>query len=498
MYRYLILLIICSMFMGCDLEEEPYGFYSEENFYKTNEDAESALFYAYNTFSYNEYVRAIFYINELATESCDVKGEEGFGSQEINRWDYALFRENEQLELYYKYCYIAINRANAVIDNVLNSNLSEDFKSSILGEAYFLRAWNYYHLIQIYGLVPLHKGSITSALQTIAPMPKDFDELYDFIINDCLEAEKRMSVRRVVGRVDKVAAQALLAKVYLSIASSKENQVNGYKEMNKDIAQMYQYAAEWSRKVLYDQSTYGLSPDLISIYDTRKPDGPEHIFIMSMDKSGVDEGNFSSIDKMFIPYKNGTSLWFANPDGTYTKSTNMGWGVFMTTELFANSFDASDKRKTELMAKRFYTKEDGSTSELNDYFLTRKYIDPDFVGVKSSTRPFLIRFSEVALIYAEAVGPTQEGYHWVNAIRHRAGLDDLPSSLNLADFRNAVFNERSFELAFEGKRLHDLRRKAVVVNTDPRAAASGISEEQAAYYPIPQKELDLNPNIPRI
>jgi len=496
-YLYILMLSLGLCLGGCSLEEEPYGFYSEDNFYRTVEDAESALYYAYNTFSYNEYVRAIFYIHELATETCDVKGEEGFGSQEINRWDYQLFSENEQLELFYKYGYIAINRANAVIDNIAASNLPDEFKSRVLGEAHFLRAWNYYYLAQTFGLVPLHTQTITAASQTAAPLAANMDELYDFIIADLRIAAERLPVQRMVGRADQVAAQALLAKVYLSIASSKESQVNLYRDMQRDVTLMYDSAAYWSRKVLYDQSEYGLSPDLLSIYDTRKPEGPEHIFIMSMDKSGIDEGNFSSIDKMFIPYKNGGSLWFPNPDGTYTQATNMGWGVFVTTDLFANSYADGDKRKSQLMAKRYYTKADGSAWEDNDYYLTRKYVDPDFVGVKSSTRPFLIRFSDIALTFAESVGPTAEGYQWVNAIRQRAGLDGLPEGLGIAQFREAVFAERAFELAFEGKHLHDLRRKARVTATDPRAAASGISETQAAFYPLPQKEIDLNPSIPR-
>ncbi|MBL1408272.1 RagB/SusD family nutrient uptake outer membrane protein [Sphingobacterium faecale] len=497
MYKYILILLSFGLLYGCSLEEEPYGFYSENNFYKTNDDAESALFYAYNTFSYNEYVRAIYYINELATESCDVKGEESFGSQEINNWDFSLFRENEQLELYYKYCYIAINRANAVIDNVSKGSLPQEFKNRVLGEAYFLRAWNYYHLVQTYGLVPLHKSTISSVTQTAAPFPASMDEIYDFIISDCLEAEKILQINKVVGRVDKVGAQSLLAKVYLSIASSKESQLEGYLDMQKDVGQMYAEAEKWSRKVLYDQNTYGLSTQLLDIYDTRKPDGPEHIFIMSMDKSGIDEGNFSSIDKMFIPYRNGVSLWFLNPDGSYTRSTNMGWGVFVTTDMFANSFANNDRRKTQLMAKRYYTKADGSSFEENDYYLTRKYIDPDFVGSKSSVRPFLIRFSEIALVFSEAAGPTSEGYYWVNEIRKRAGLNELQPGLGNKEFRDAIVKERSFELAFEGKRLHDLRRKAMLVKTDPKALASGITEEQAAFYPIPQKEVDLNPNIPK-
>lgn len=485
------------LFSSCSIEEESYGFYSEDNFYKTEDDALSALYYAYNSFTYNEYARAIFYINELATETVDVKGEEGFGSQEINNWNYSLFRQNEQLELFYKYSYIAVNRANAVLENLQNSSIDALAKNRIMGEARFLRAWSYYHLAQVFGLVPLQTEMIKTAAQATPMMVRSMDELYSFIISDCTEAEKLLSIQRSAGRADKVAAQSLLAKAYLSIASSKESNVRLYKEMSRDVQQMYDSAAYWGRKVLYDQTQYELDDNLRNIYDVNKPNGPEHIFLLSMDRTGISEGNFSSIDKMFIPYNDGGSLWFSNEDGTYTRATNQGWGVFRTTDLFANSFAPADKRKTELMARRFYTRADGSMWKDNDYFLTRKYIDPDFSGVKSSVKPFLIRFSDIALTYAEAQGPTVEGYTWLNRIRNRANLDNAPEGMSPAAFRSFVVQERAYELAFEGKRLHDLRRKAIVTAKDPRALASGIPEEQAAFYPIPQREMDLNPNIPK-
>ena len=108
---------------------------------------------------------------------------------------------------------------------------------------------------------------------------------------------------------------------------------------------------------------------------------------------------------------------------------------------------------------------------------------------------YLIRFSEVALIYAEAAGPTTEGYKWVNKIRNRANLPDLAVGMSAADFRNAVVQERDWELAFEGQRLYDLRRKAMVTKVNPKAIAAGITEANAAFYPIPQMEIDLNPNL---
>ena len=70
---------------------------------------------------------------------------------------------------------------------------------------------------------------------------------------------------------------------------------------------------------------------------------------------------------------------------------------------------------------------------------------------------------------------------------------ELPEGMSLAEFRKAVIQERALELAFEGNRLYDLRRTASVTATVPEATK--LSEEQAAFYPIPQRELDLNPNV---
>ena len=72
-------------------------------------------------------------------------------------------------------------------------------------------------------------------------------------------------------------------------------------------------------------------------------------------------------------------------------------------------------------------------------------------------------------------------------------LPELPEGMSLAEFRKAVIQERALELAFEGNRLYDLRRTASVTATVPEATK--LSEEQAAFYPIPQRELDLNPNV---
>lgn len=490
-----LFMILGILVTSCDLTEEPYGFYSEDNFYKTPQDAEASLMFAYNALTFIEYSRGIFYIGELASEICDVKADEGYGSQQLNNW--TADASNETLTYFFKYCYIAINRSNAVIDNVVNSNFDASIKNRLLGEAYFLRAYNYFNLARVFGLVPIQKNMVKSISQTSPHMAKNLDELYDFIIADLKEAENLLEINQRVGRADKVAAQALLAKVYLTIASSKESGVPQYTEMTAAVDKMYEEAAAWSRKVLYDQSHYALDNNLLHIYNIDAPNGPEHIFIMSGDRTGLNEGNYSKIGMMFHPWVDGVPYYIKNPDNSFTYATN-GWEVFQATTAFYNTFAEADKRKTDLLITQVYNANGdvvGSLGGKVKYPFTRKYVDPQFVGQKSSAKPYLIRFSEVALIYAEAAGPSTEGYEWVNKIRNRAGLGDLAPGLPAADFRDAVVQERAWELAFEGQRLYDLRRKAMVLDKDPRAIAAGITEAQAAFYPIPQMEIDLNVNV---
>lgn len=489
-----LLVIFSTLFTACDLKEEPYGFYSENNFYKTAADAEVSLLYAYNAMNFIEYSRGILYIGELASEICDVKSGEAYGSQDINNW--TVDANNETLTYYFKYCYIGINRANAVIENVANSTFDEAAKKKLLGEAYFLRAYHYFNLVRVYGLVPLQKTMVKTVSQTSPEMATSMDQVYDFILSDLKTAEGYLGINRMVGRADKVAAQAFLAKAYLTIASSKESGVAKYVDMTADVTQMYDSAASYAHKVLYDQNEYALDTTLLNIYDVNYPDGPEHIFIMSMDRSGTSESGYSKIGMMFHPWIAGTGYYLKNPDNTLTYCT-YGWEVFMTTNAFYNSYASTDKRKTQLMVTQVYNATGAVIGKLGTHFtyaFPRKYVDPEFEGQKSSAKPYLMRFSDVALIYAEAAGPTTDGYIWLNKIRERAGLSGAEAGMSATDFRNTVVQERAWELAFEGQRLYDLRRKALVTTKDPKAIAAGISEADAAFYPIPQLEIDLNPN----
>lgn len=483
-------------FVSCEsLEVEPYGFYSDENFYKTIEDAEASMLYAYDGLTLVSYAPVAYYLAELSTDNCSVKPDEGADAQDFVNWE--VTSQNQLLTQYYRSAYIAINRSNAVIENVEGKGFNLEDEQRLLGEAYFLRAWNHFNVVKAFGLAPLQKSLIDKLDETTAPLPANMQEVYAFLIEDLETAIEYLKVNRVVGRADKVAAQAALAKVYLFAASAKESGVPKYDAITGSVDELYAMAAKYAGDVINQQSEYQLDPDLQNIYNVEAPDGPEHIFILSMDRSGTQEGDYSKLSKYFIPWLDGAAVYLGNNDNTFT-GTHDGWSVFQTNQNLISSYETVDKRLNELLVSEIYDENGSLIGTVADgvipYPFTRKYIDPQYEGDKTSTRPYLMRYSEVLLIYAEATG-TAEGLAYLNQIRKRAGIEELTDmgGMSKDEFRNLVIEERRHELAFEADRLWDLRRKNTVQQNVTEAA--GLSPNAVAFFPIPQREIDLNPNI---
>lgn len=482
-----------GLFSCESLDVEPTGFYSDINFYNTIEDAEASLLYAYDALTLVSYAPVTFYLAELSTDNCVVKQNEGADAQAFVDW--TVTGQNQLLTQYYRCAYIAINRSNAVIENVQGRGFNEADVNRLLGEAYFLRAWNHFNVVRAFGIAPLQKSLVDQIDETNASLPESLQESYSFMIEDAEKAVELLEINPVVGRADKVAAQALLAKIYLFAASAKESGVPDYDALNESVDALYAKAAEYAGNVIFDQGYYGHDESLQHIYDINSPDGPEHIFIMSMDRSGTEEGDYSKLSKYFLPWIAGGTIYLQNADESLTP-THDGWSVFQSTTGLLEKFEEGDKRYTELIVSEIFDENGNSTGTVENgvipYAFTRKYVDPDYSGDKTSTRPYLIRYSDVQLIYAEAAADAAALSEY-NQIRRRAGVSELESMPSKDEFRNLVIQERQREFAFEGDRLWDLRRKNIVQQYVTQAA--GLSAEDVSFFPIPQREIDLNPNI---
>mgnify|MGYP000399948735 FL=1 len=138
-------------------------------------------------------------------------------------------------------------------------------------------------------------------------------KLWGIIINDLKEACEKLTYfeKAEPGRVDLTAAHSLLAKVYLYLASAKDHGTPQYVNMSHDVNAYYNEAMKYAEKVVdnAEQKVFGFESNLLEIYNVDKPDGKEHIFIMSMDRTGVNEGQFSKISKMYIPYVSGGTIY---------------------------------------------------------------------------------------------------------------------------------------------------------------------------------------------
>jgi hypothetical protein len=502
--KYLLaVLLIGAISCSKKLDEKPYGAYSNANFYNTEKDAESALLYAYAPINYIEYsARFMLFLGDITTNQYLMYGK----AQETNLYIWDVNASTEEFLYLFKYCYISIGRANSVLENVAKmNNIATQSKNQILGEAYFLRAFNYFMLTKNFGSVP-YRSKVVSGTSEIKAPKATIEELYGLIIKDLDTSISLLGIAKNQGRIDKVGAQALLSKVYLTMASSKMTGAPGY-DWVTDYEATYKLAAKWANEVLTKQSTYYLDPNLSNVYDVdHQFDGPEHIFITSMDRTAKgQEGTFSQLPQMFgigVPVIYISSTLNGGGVKKFINSGSGCWSVFRVDSAFYRSYPDNDLRK-QLMVSTIYN-EDGSVLATYSkdnitsadpvknafyYPFCRKYTDYKSQANQTSANIYLIRFAEVALTYAEAEGPTVNGYKWINAVRNRAGLDDLKTGLSIEEFRKAVWNENKFELAFEGHGLYELRRTNRVMQ---EITNKPVKEAYAYFFPIPQREVDLN------
>src|SRR5687767_5309596 len=223
-YIYLLLIPLVPTFMSCEkdfLEKSPIVGATEENFYRTEEDAIAAINAAYASLQFQLSPAGHFrwFWGDIMSDDA-LKG--GSGDNDVNDLlQLETFKgqaNTDLLKAEWGADYDGIYRANVVLEKVPAIEMDELLKARILGEARFIRAWNFYNLVTMFGGVPL-------ADHVLAPseynMPRaGADEVWDLIENDLIAAANDVWLRSEypsadLGRITKGAAQALLVKAYL-------------------------------------------------------------------------------------------------------------------------------------------------------------------------------------------------------------------------------------------------------------------------------------------
>jgi hypothetical protein len=182
-----------------------------------------------------------------------------------------------------------------------------------------------------------------------------------------------------------------------------------------------------------------------------------------------------------------------------------------------DTWDARDyRRKVALADSALYG---GELRPYTEYNIPRPHIAKywrypgasESTGNNGDTNYAIYRYAELLLTAAEALneisGPTAEAQGYVNMVRGRARNwagtptdfpEDVPAGISKDDFRDLVLDERRLELSFEFKRWWDIKRRDMgeEVFKGPNSLEPHENFTTNKYLlPIPQDELDRNPNL---
>ncbi len=346
---------------------------------------------------------------------------------------------NYSIEWIWNLAYRGIDRVNHLIQKVPElDNIEQSDKDWLLGQAYALRALNYFSLVRAYGGVPL-----------VLEPPASLDEASQVA---------RASVAEVYAQIEADLAQAKTLMTSAGIDNSDRSFMTpGFTDALLAKASLYQQ--KWSQAQaaamrLVNSGDYDLASNYASLWADQG--SPEDIFKIVF--TSVDYNNF----------------------GFYYQYAGR-FEIGATEEIYYLFDQANDQR---------FAADFGETRP--DGIQVLKF--PTTAGTEDFN---VIRYGEILLIVAEAAaeqGDLDTAVEYLNMIRERAGVAtyDLAADLNnsQADVLDAIYLERRLELAFEGDRWFDLNRLG-----EGAAAFGSRWAPYKALWPLPVSELDVAPNL---
>lgn len=511
-----------------DLDQEPIDpdSFTEKDVFKNATEAKGALAKIYASLSLTGqkgpagdgdiagadegstgYTRMQFYLQVASTDEAIIRwSDAGVPDFHNMSWTPANTFNNA----YYNRLGQQIAFANSFIDNA-QALASDPEVAYYIAEARFIRAYAYYNVIDAFGKAPL----VTSSKADLKPAQNTRAELFNFVESELKDLEGKLKAARAneYGRVDVVAAQALLARLYLNakVYIGQDKYTDCITYAKKVIASSYSLNTT-------DANNNGTAYDELFLADNNS-NGAQNEFIFLASFDGLNTKTYG-----------GTAFIIHGATGGNMNASSLGindgWSGLTAPKEFVNKFEASarngNNEPTAWKDKRamFYT--DGQTYENTDlkdftksgYAITKfKNITSTGAAGKDPEKKFpdtdlpLIRLAEVYLTYAEAVlrggtgGDRATALGYINQLRSRAYGN---ASGNIADSNltlDFILDERARELYWEGLRRTDLIRYGKFTGgaylwSFKGGAASGVAvPDYRNLYPIPQDARTANDNL---
>ncbi|KIC95214.1 RagB/SusD family nutrient uptake outer membrane protein [Flavihumibacter solisilvae] len=362
-------------------------------------------------------------------------------------------------------------------------------------EVRFLRAFNYWAMLDLFG----KSTFVTEEDKIGSDLPRQIErpELFAFIETELKAIENDLAAARSMeySRVDRAAAWALLARLYLNAETYTGTP-------------RYADALTYAKKVI--DAGYSLHPDYRQVFMADNDQAKnEFIYVIACDGARIQS------------YGNTTFLVHAACGDDHDEyGVAGGWSGYRTTEAFANLFaDKSGNSDQRALFTNLGNPEITTVSAFAEGIHVRKFINirSDGKPVNDPKRDFvdidfpIFRLAEMLLIYAEAHirgggGDASTALDYLNQLRYRAyggsfGTGDV-GKLNGGDLNlQTILDERGRELYWEGHRRTDLIRFGKFTSASylwpwKGGVSSGTAvDDKYKLFPVPSANRTANPNL---
>ena len=504
---------------------------SVDTYYTTEAQLEASIIPAYEALigqNQGGYARALYY--NLLAPGDDF--DKTFKWPNLYQDTYSTPANEGLLKSSWQDLFNGVFASNIAIEKITHfeGTMDEAKKDRLLGEAYFLRALHYMHLVQLFGeTVPYWDHPVSDASEYY-PGNAEKGQIYALSIADFAKAAELLPLRSTLyadaankGRATKGTAQAYLAKAYLYRPILERGQAA---EFGK---------AEAELKKVIDSGEYKLVDNYRenSMWGTDYENNIESVFEIQMfngpDWLGGDKSDSWRWQEIGVPDGTGGSWWNLAPNQrTY------------------DEFEEGDPRKFMTMwcpGGAYYTQLDGTVADW-DYMYAHLSSDKHLYGTRKECPDYqiadadneintrLMRYSDVLLMYAECLSeagndnksitdPTGPKYY-IQQVRDRANkivpseqphlwyqhepgyipdVDELLASdkvingVPMNTIKNIIVHERFVELCGEYLRYFDLLRWGLADSKWLDSLKALGWSEKAMYYPFPEEELSNNSNL---
>ena len=450
--------------------------------------------------NFGNYLRQLWGLQELPTDEAIIAWDDAT----IKNFHWHTWAPNDVfIAALYSRIFYSISIANEFIRNTANAT---DDIAVMRAEARFLRAFSYYHAIDMFGNVPF----VTENDKPGAFSPEQISrlDLFNYVESELLDMIDDLGAPKFeYGRADKAAAWMLLAKLYLN-------------------AEVYTGTARYTDAITYLNQVfsagYTLDNSYRRVFFADNNNSTEMIFPICFDGQNTQQyGGMTFI------------LHASNGGGMPLNGIDGGWGGIRTINSFVENafgiqesdflsdpqYTPSDKR-----AMFYYNAENWQWDITNVGTFTQgigvtkfKNITingNDTIAAPNAHAAFVsidfpvFRLADAYLMYAEAVvrggsgGNINTALGYVNSLRQRAYGDNSGNvttvELNNLDF---LLDERARELYWECHRRTDLIRfgkftgGSYVWEWKGNVQAGKATEAWRNLYPIPSNDMNANPNL---